>query len=125
MVRRGRVLIVDDDEAVGRYLARQLRGENEVTMAADGQAALALLEGGDRFDVILCDLQMPNMNGVDFLLNLDQISSEQVERIVFLTASPDHPMTRLLRGHVVMDKSTDFTAVVALAARRLDEARAA
>ena len=125
MMRRGRVLIVDDDEAVARFLARQLRGDNEVTMAEDGQAALALLEGGDRFDVILCDLQMPKMNGVDFLLNLDQSSSEQVERIVFLTASPEYPMTRLLRGHVVMDKASDFTAVVALAARRLDEARAA
>jgi CheY-like chemotaxis protein len=62
-----RVLIVDDEEMVRTVLARllKLRGyrPTQVGSAADG---LGLLQSGNRFDAIITDLGMPEMNGRDF-----------------------------------------------------------
>ena len=61
------ILVVDDDLAVGRAIARVLgRRGSDVVVVHDGQAAIdALL--ARRFDVILSDIQMPGMSGVDLL----------------------------------------------------------
>ena len=60
--RKVRILVVDDDVAVGSSLRRSLRDYDVVLLdGADG--ALARVAAGARFDVILCDLMMPVMNG--------------------------------------------------------------
>jgi two-component system response regulator AtoC len=66
--RRPRVLVVDDAEGVRTYLATllELRGF-EVDTAEDGGRALALLQGGAAPDVILLDLMMPGMEGLETL----------------------------------------------------------
>ncbi|MET0600236.1 MAG: adenylate/guanylate cyclase domain-containing protein [Mesorhizobium sp.] len=70
----GRILVVDDNESNRDLLCRRLVHEgHEVVVAASGLDALAILES-DRFDVILLDLLMPDINGVELLerLKLDQ-----------------------------------------------------
>jgi PAS domain S-box-containing protein len=65
--RRGRVLLIDDESALLRAMQRILEDDEhfvEVTQSA--RDALAMIERGDRFDVILSDLMMPIMTGVDF-----------------------------------------------------------
>jgi CheY-like chemotaxis protein len=47
---------------------------------------MALIRGGQRFDVILCDVMMPNLSGVDFYLELERIAPEELDKVVFLTA---------------------------------------
>ncbi|MDB4899401.1 MAG: two-component response regulator, partial [Gemmatimonadetes bacterium] len=60
-----RVLIVDDEESIRTALARFLRGRGyEVQMAESGAAALALIEQ-ESFVVMLCDVRMPNMTGLE------------------------------------------------------------
>jgi signal transduction histidine kinase/ActR/RegA family two-component response regulator len=63
--RRGRILLVDDDEDV-RSVAAAMVAElgYEVTTAGGGEEALRMLEGG-RFDLMVTDVAMPGMNGVE------------------------------------------------------------
>jgi two-component system response regulator AtoC len=65
---RPRVLVVDDAEGIRTYLANllELRGY-DVDTADDGRRALALLEGGADPDVIILDVMMPGIGGVDTL----------------------------------------------------------
>ncbi len=63
----GRILVVDDNELNRDMLSRQLERQNhEVSTAPDGPTALAMLRA-QRFDVVLLDLMMPEMNGFDVL----------------------------------------------------------
>ncbi len=60
-----RVLLVDDEPVVREVLAGQLADEGfEVAEAADGAAALALIERGGPFDLLVTDLAMPGQDGV-------------------------------------------------------------
>jgi DNA-binding NtrC family response regulator len=63
---RGRLLLVDDDEAVLETTAALLSDDFEVVTAPDGMRALELL-GRQRFDVICADYGMPGMTGVELL----------------------------------------------------------
>ncbi|MBI4379672.1 MAG: response regulator [candidate division NC10 bacterium] len=60
-----RILLVDDEEAIRRLLARRLtRRGYAVTTATDGSQALAMLEQG-AFDLAILDYMMPGMNGLE------------------------------------------------------------
>ena len=60
-----RALVVDDDAVNQHYLKAQFTEWGmEVALAADGREALAVLQSDQRFDVILLDLNMPDMDGV-------------------------------------------------------------
>ena len=62
-----RVLIVDDEKPFADMLQALLtRAHYDVTTVNDGEAGLASLEE-DRFDLVLCDIKMPRMNGLEFL----------------------------------------------------------
>ncbi len=67
-----RILVVDDDPLMGRLLKQQLLalGSGEVTLAAGGRAALERLAAGPAPDAILLDLNMPEMDGLEFLRHL-------------------------------------------------------
>jgi len=61
------VLIVDDDEALGRALARQLsRSGYEVVVHHEGETALAAIRGGG-FEAIVSDIEMPGLTGIELL----------------------------------------------------------
>jgi signal transduction histidine kinase len=80
-----RILIVDDEDAVRRPMAKYLtRRGAQVTEAPDGEAALARLRDG-AFDVILADLRMPRMGGVELYARLEQAHPEVAARVLFLS----------------------------------------
>ncbi len=85
-----RVLVVDDEEAVLRAIARLLRPENEVVAVSDPREALRLLESGERFDVILCDLMMPHLSGMDLYSLVEARNPDTAERFVFITGGAIH-----------------------------------
>jgi CheY-like chemotaxis protein len=89
--RSGQVLVVDDDPMIGTTLRRTLAKEHEVTLITDGREALDLLLGGRTFDVILCDMMMPNVTGMDLYAELSRTLPEIVDRIVFLTGGAFTP----------------------------------
>lgn len=82
----GTVLVVDDDAALVRTVARvlTLRGF-EVTTASNGAEALALIES-NRFDVVVSDIAMPDMNGVQLLRRLRDM--DLVVPVVLVTGEP-------------------------------------
>jgi PAS domain S-box-containing protein len=93
VARRGRVLIVDDDAFVTNTIVRALGG-HDLTVVTDGKDALDRLGTGERYDLILCDLMMPNVSGIDIHAHLARALPDQVQRLVFLTGGAVSPATR-------------------------------
>jgi PAS domain S-box-containing protein len=85
LVRRGRILVVDDDTLVAKALSRLLAEHHEVIALTSAGDALARLERGERFDLIFCDLMMPVTTGVEFHERLRELALDQAERTIFIT----------------------------------------
>jgi signal transduction histidine kinase/ActR/RegA family two-component response regulator len=80
-----RLLVVDDDVLVARTLARQLSGHH-VEVVLSGQAALdRLSSAGEGFDLVLCDLMMPDMTGMEVFETVEELYPELAERFVFVS----------------------------------------
>jgi DNA-binding response OmpR family regulator len=80
-----RVMVVDDDASIRALVRTALGTELEVVEAADGQAALALLQHG-HVDLILLDVMMPGMDGFEVLARLRRAESSAQLPVVMLTA---------------------------------------
>jgi PAS domain S-box-containing protein len=82
VVRSARILVVDDESNVGRALARMLTN-HEVVATTSPEEALARSRS-ERFDLLLCDLMMPDTSGIDFYCALRDRPDLQA-RVVFMT----------------------------------------
>jgi CheY-like chemotaxis protein len=72
-----RVLLVDDEERFVLNLAKLLRGRGfEVATALDGAAGVAAVEKNNGFDVVLLDVKMPGMDGIEALRRIKEASPE-------------------------------------------------
>ena len=89
--QQARVLVVDDEPAIGRALGRMLSLHHDVCVESDARVALVRIAGGERFDVVLCDLMMPLMSGMDFYEQLGTHASELRDRVIFLTGGAFTP----------------------------------
>jgi len=96
--KRGQILIVDDEISVSRTLRALLQNEHDVVLTSDGaQALIAIAEGPHTgFDVIMCDLMMPGMSGMELYERICQEHPGLEARIVFMT------------GGVSMDRAREF-----------------
>jgi PAS domain S-box-containing protein len=83
--QRVKLLVVDDEPYICTAIQRLLRREHRVTALTTVREALALLESGERFDVILSDLMMPEQNGEDFYKELNRVAPDQAKRMIFMT----------------------------------------
>jgi len=83
--RRGKLLIVDDEALFSGSLRRLFSNEYDVTVMNSGREALDRMRAGERFDVIVCDLMMPEISGVELHGELLRIAPEQTDRMIFLT----------------------------------------
>jgi CheY-like chemotaxis protein len=84
---RSSVLVVEDEEALLRSLATALRQRFHVLLAADGQEAIDLLESGSTPDAILCDINMPVVNGFELYEWLLDNRPDLARHVVFITAN--------------------------------------
>ncbi len=118
-VRRGRVLVVDDDVMLGRAMRRILAGHDVTVMTSASEVRDRLL-AGDRFDVILCDLMMPTMTGMQLHAELLREVPEVVERMVFMTGGAFTPSARAFLDEVSnerLEKPIDMRNLQAFVAR--------
>src|SRR5208282_4216282 len=83
---RGRLLIIDDEVALTRTLRRALSANNDVVTVNRGRDALALLADVRQpdFDLILCDLMMPELSGADVFAEATRSRPELAQRFVFM-----------------------------------------
>ena len=82
-----RVLFVDDEQAVLHSLDRLFGSEFEVRLAESGQAALGMLNEGYRAPVLVTDMRMPQMDGVEFSKAAQQVAPEA--KVLMLTGNQD------------------------------------
>src|SRR5262249_34457666 len=83
--RRRRILLIDGEPQVLAALRRLLAREHEVETEVEGTNAVSRLEKGETFDVILCDVMMPRMGGVELLEAVRRLRPELAARVVFMT----------------------------------------
>jgi CheY-like chemotaxis protein len=105
--RRGYVLVVDDEPLIGASARRLLAPEHDVVVVHSGEAALCAVESPRAFDVVLCDLMMPGMTGIELHQALAKKRPEVAERMVFVT------------GGAFTEAAEDFLDGVS--ARRMDK----
>lgn len=82
-----RVLFVDDDTRVLQALERQLHKQFQIQTALGPELGLQAISSGGPFAVVVSDLRMPGMNGIEFLTRVRQLSPHAVR--VMLTGEAD------------------------------------
>lgn len=95
-----RILIVEDSPLVQKMygLAFSHRQHTLVT-AANGRLALSILDSDEgNFDLILLDLRMPDMNGIEFLTELPRHRSDHIPVVLTTAEPPDSPMVQQARA---------------------------
>jgi signal transduction histidine kinase len=114
---RSRVLVVDDEVALGRALSRKLSARHDVTVLTGGAEAVACLASGARFDVILLDVMMPDMSGMRVHQEFQVIAPDQAARIIFLTGGAFSASAREFLDRVPnprLEKPVETTTLLAL-----------
>ncbi len=119
---RGRILLVDDEVLILKLLTRVLSKEHEVVALSAAKEALARCAAGETFDLILCDLMMPEMTGMDLHRELSRVAPDQAARMIFLTGGAFTPAARLFlseqsREHI--EKPFDHVNLRAFVRRHL------
>lgn len=83
---RRRVLVVDDEPYIGRIIQLKLEdGPYDVEVVLDGRSALALLRADDPIDVLLLDIMMPHMSGLEVLAEMRQLPHRRDTPVIMLT----------------------------------------
>jgi len=80
-----RILIVEDDESLAGFLCSELQAEHfAVDMVHDGEAALNMLQGERLYDLLILDLNLPKLDGIDVLQRVKPVQPRL--RMLVLTA---------------------------------------
>jgi CheY-like chemotaxis protein len=82
---RARILLVDDEPLILRSVARLLRDQHDIEVAANGREAYDMLTSGEQFDLVVCDLMMPIMTGMELFEAIAKIDKPLCDKFVFLT----------------------------------------
>lgn len=119
-----RVLVVDDEPRILDMMRRMLRAHADLAVAPGGLEALSRVKAGERFDAIVCDLLMPEMNGMQLYEALQSEAPELVSRMLFVTGGaftgdarafldrvPNRVLTKPVERDEILDALVSITAV--------------
>jgi PAS domain S-box-containing protein len=105
LARSTRVLVVDDEPAVG-FAIRRILSHDDVTVVTSANDALDLLAAGKDFDVVLSDLMMPGVSGMELYREIVKVRPNIAPRVVFLTAGAFTPEAHKFLDHVANKRMT-------------------
>lgn len=117
--RRMRILVVDDDPDVAMGIVRIL-DEHDAIAETSAVAALARLESRECFDAILCDVMMPEVDGIAFYHRLAALDRRLTSRVVFISGGTFTAAARAFLENVPnprLDKPLDVDVLVATLAK--------
>ncbi|MBF0195649.1 MAG: response regulator [Magnetococcales bacterium] len=95
-----KVFIVDDDKELVDYLSIILEDEYQVDTASDGVSALSKIKRGTLPDLMILDINMPVMNGLEVCKNLRKDNRTKTLPIIFLTIDAESEVKGLNLGAV-------------------------
>jgi CheY-like chemotaxis protein len=123
LAMRARILVVDDEPALGQTLKYLLEDNHDVTSVTSGTAALdLLLKKREEYDLVLCDLMMPQVSGMDVHQKLSVERPGFERRLVFMTGGAFTPRAIEFLARVPnarLDKPFTADAVEALLSHEL------
>jgi CheY-like chemotaxis protein len=117
---RQRVLVVDDERLVGEAIARSLSEDNDVEVVTEASQALERIGAGQRYDVVLCDLMMPVITGMDLYAEVMRTQPKLGGRLIFMTGGAFTPRARAFVESIVnpcLEKPLDMGKLRSLVAR--------
>lgn len=84
-----RILLIDDELLLLYSLRRMLEDLYDVTITTSGRKAIDIINKDEkRFDLIICDVSMPDINGVNFYLYIAKHHAGLEKRVIFMTGGP-------------------------------------
>jgi two-component system cell cycle sensor histidine kinase/response regulator CckA len=119
--RRLRILLVDDEPSVVRALQRALR-EHDLVVAFSGAEAIEVLDSGQEFDLIFCDLMMAQLSGMEVFDIVRRRFPDLIDRFIFMTGGAFTQQAKDFLGGVsnpVVEKPFDIRALRLLVSRRV------
>ncbi|MBN2526213.1 MAG: response regulator [Deltaproteobacteria bacterium] len=115
--RRGTILIVDDEPAIIRSTRRILEKEHDILAAGTAEEALEIMRANQNIDILLLDVFMPGMSGLELAETLKRMSSPLAQRIIFMTGGASNvEISRFLHesNAPVLEKPLDIQLLNAL-----------
>ncbi len=95
---RGHILVVDDEIHVGKAMKHMLADEHDVVLVTSGSAAKQAIKKKktekETFDVIICDLMMPDVTGMDLYAWLAEKHPDLADKMVFVTGGAFTPRAK-------------------------------
>jgi signal transduction histidine kinase len=82
---RSRIMVIDDEPAIGGAIRAALRGEHDVFVVQRAAEAFARLAAGETFDLVLCDLVMPDIGGPEVYATINERWPALTPRLIFMT----------------------------------------
>jgi PAS domain S-box-containing protein len=97
---RARIAVIDDEPVVLRVVERVLSQEHDVVTFSDPREALAAIEAGQPFDLVLCDLMLPYLSGEELFNRVRAKRPALTERFVFMTGGQTDPSIQAFLARV-------------------------
>ncbi|MEQ9619620.1 MAG: PAS domain S-box protein [Deltaproteobacteria bacterium] len=97
-VKGKRILVVEDEDLIIDLIKRVFEEEdNTVAFARNGREALEIINA-NRYDLIICDIKMPQMNGITLYNDVKTINPDLVKRFIFITGDPSNETLDFLKA---------------------------
>jgi PAS domain S-box-containing protein len=122
---RGRILIIDDEILMRKVLVKMLK-DHETVVAVSGIEGQRILVEDSDFDLILCDLMMPGLSGMDLFIWLKDRNLDAASRVVFMTGGAFTPKIQRFLATVnqpILDKPFDMSRLRTRVATLIQKAR--
>jgi DNA-binding response OmpR family regulator len=115
------ILLVEDNKYVSDAVKETLEGEGwRVETCADGYVALLLIKSDRRYDLILLDNELPNVNGLELARRARELPHREGTPIIMLSASEGVRDALLAGADMFLRKPQDIGKVVETVARLLN-----